>query len=74
MLSKRFFETNVNLVIECEQYKKLHREVWIADENSKAAIWNCRGRAIQNAKKKPEDGFVRAKIGGIAVMQRRASH
>ncbi|KAI8122657.1 Retrovirus-related Pol polyprotein from type-1 retrotransposable element R1 2 [Lucilia cuprina] len=45
----------------------LQTSVLAKDKSSKTAIWACGKRAIENTQKQLEEGFVRAKIGGIYI-------
>ena len=67
LLSQIIYETRVDVAIICEQYKDMHNSVWVKDVSGKAAIWACGNMAIEGTSGEPEDGFVKAKIGGIYI-------
>lgn len=67
LLSQIICETCVDVAILSEQYKNINSAAWLSDSTGKAAIWACGKRAIEQISLTPEDGFVRAKIGGIFV-------
>ncbi|KAI8118185.1 Retrovirus-related Pol polyprotein from type-1 retrotransposable element R1 [Lucilia cuprina] len=67
LLSQIICETCVDVAIVCEQYKNIQGSTWVSDSSGKAAIWACGNRAIEETSQQPENGFVRAKVGGIFV-------
>lgn len=67
LLSQIICETRVDVAIICEQYKDMHSSVWVKDVSGKAAIWACGNMAIEEISAIPEEGFVKAKIGGIYI-------
>lgn len=77
LLSQSVFESNVDVAIVSQQYKNLHRGLWIGDENSKAAIWTGGCRAIEDAKKNQRTGSHLPKLEGnilTAIKQHWASY
>lgn len=67
MLSQTICETRVDAAIICEQYKDMSENVWVKDQSCKAAIWACGNKAIEEISEHLNDGFIRAKIGGIHI-------
>lgn len=65
LLSQSLLQSNVDVAIVFEQYKDLYSGIWIADKNSKAAIWICGSRATEEIYKDPENKFTYANIEGI---------
>lgn len=67
LLSQIICEQQTDVAIICEQYKNLDKNIWECDSSSRAAVWACGNKAIEEGTKQPKEGFARVKIGGIYI-------
>lgn len=65
LLMQTVREHKFEVAIISEPYRNLDHPSWVADKAGKAAVWACGKYPFQDISKKPEDGFVRAKINGV---------
>lgn len=67
ILFQTICELKADIAIISEQYKNLDKNVWEKDLTGRAAVWACGGKAIEEGMQQQQEGFARAKIGGIYV-------
>ena len=67
LLLQTICELKVDVAIICEQYKDLNKNVWERDTTGRAAVWACSNCAIEEGMKQQQDGYARAKIGGVFI-------